>query len=47
MISAREALERLPAGPHDHDALHAQHMEMCRQMMSQGGMMGAAEWDQE
>jgi hypothetical protein len=29
-----------PAGPHDHDAHHVQHMEMCRQMMSQGGMMG-------
>jgi hypothetical protein len=24
----------------DHDAHHAQHMEMCRQMMGQGGMMG-------
>jgi hypothetical protein len=29
-----------PAGPHDHDAHHAQHMEMCRQMMSQGGTTG-------
>ena len=29
-----------PATPHDHDAHHAQHMEMCRQMMGQGGMMG-------
>ena len=26
--------------PQDHDAHHAQHMEMCRQMMGQGGMMG-------
>jgi hypothetical protein len=24
----------------DHDAHHAQHMEMCRQMMGQSGMMG-------
>jgi len=29
-----------PKSGHDHDAHHAQHMEMCRQMMSQGGMMG-------
>jgi hypothetical protein len=29
-----------PATPQDHDAHHAQHMEMCRQMMSQPGMMG-------
>jgi hypothetical protein len=25
---------------HDHDGHHAQHMEMCRQMMGQAGMMG-------
>ena len=30
-----------PGTPHDHDAHHAQHMEMCRQMMGHGGMMGA------
>ena len=29
-----------PGTPHDHDAHHAQHMGMCRQMMGQGGMMG-------
>ena len=29
-----------PMSGHDHDAHHAQHMEMCRQMMGQGGMMG-------
>ena len=28
------------ATPQDHDAHHAQHMEMCRQMMSQPGTMG-------
>ena len=28
-----------PGTPHDHDAHHGQHMEMCRQMMSQSGMM--------
>ena len=25
---------------HDHDSQHMQHMEMCRQMMGQSGMMG-------
>jgi hypothetical protein len=29
-----------PGTPHDHVAHHVQHMEMCRQMMAQGGMMG-------
>jgi hypothetical protein len=29
-----------PATSHDHDGHHAQHMEICRQMMGQGGMMG-------
>ena len=29
-----------PMSGQDHDAHHAQHMEMCRQMMGQGGMMG-------
>jgi hypothetical protein len=29
-------------GMQGHDARHAQHMEMCRQMMGQGGMMGGA-----
>jgi hypothetical protein len=29
-----------PGTPHDHDTHHGQHMEMCRQMMGQGGMMG-------
>jgi hypothetical protein len=28
------------ATPHEHDAHYAQHMEMCRQMMGRGGMMG-------
>jgi hypothetical protein len=28
------------ATPHEHDAHHAQHMEMCRRMMGHGGMMG-------
>jgi len=34
-----------PGTPHDHDAHHAQHMEMCRQMMGQSGMM--AGWARE
>ena len=29
-----------PGTPRDHDTHHGQHMEMCRQMMGQGGMMG-------
>jgi hypothetical protein len=29
-----------PKSDQGHDALHAQHMEMCRQMMGQAGMMG-------
>jgi hypothetical protein len=29
-----------PETPRDHDGHHPQHMEMCRQMMGQGGMMG-------
>jgi hypothetical protein len=28
------------ASGQDHDAQHVQHMEMCRQMMGQSGMMG-------
>jgi hypothetical protein len=30
----------ISATPQDHDAHHAQHMEMCRQLMGQQGMMG-------
>jgi hypothetical protein len=34
------AAPKPPMSGQDHDAHHAQHMEMCRQMMGQGGMMG-------
>lgn len=34
------AATKPPMSGHDHDAHHAQHMEMCRQMMGQTGMGG-------